>query len=87
MYVCICLQRNIDKIAGNLAELEAKLKHEQDKHAAFSEDLKAAEERCVPVSCPAHGCMHCAHPCPEQAGWDAGAHSATLAGHERVCCV
>ena len=50
------MQRNIDKIAGNLAELEAKLKHEQDKHAAYSADLKAAEERCVPVLMAV--CMH-----------------------------
>ena len=52
------MQRNIDKIAGNLAELEAKLKHEEDKHTAYSADLKAAEQRCVPILCLTVCCMH-----------------------------
>jgi outer membrane murein-binding lipoprotein Lpp len=42
-------QRNIDKITSNLAELEAKLKHEQEKFAAYNTDLQKAEQRCAPA--------------------------------------
>ncbi|EIE19557.1 RecF/RecN/SMC protein [Coccomyxa subellipsoidea C-169] len=38
-------QRNIDKIASNLVELEAKLKHEQDKFQTYGQDLKDAESK------------------------------------------
>ncbi|KAK9829009.1 hypothetical protein WJX72_003379 [[Myrmecia] bisecta] len=38
-------QRNLDTIERNLTELEAKLKHEQDKFRDYNRDLKTAEER------------------------------------------
>ena len=39
------VQRNIDKIQGNLAELEAKLKHEQEKFESYSANMQDAETR------------------------------------------
>ncbi len=41
------LQRNLTKIEGNVTELEAKLKHEQDKFKMYNKDLKEAEKRCA----------------------------------------
>ncbi|BDA46592.1 Structural maintenance of chromosomes protein 4 [Coccomyxa sp. Obi] len=38
-------QRNIDKIQSNLVELEAKLKHEQEKFQTYGQDLKDAEKK------------------------------------------
>ncbi|CAK0785709.1 hypothetical protein CVIRNUC_008920 [Coccomyxa viridis] len=38
-------QKNIDKIQGNLAELEAKLKHEQEKFKSYSANMQDAETR------------------------------------------
>ena len=39
------VQKNIDKIQGNLAELEAKLKHEQEKFRSYSANMQDAETR------------------------------------------
>ena len=39
------MQRNLNKIEGNVKELEAKLKHEQDKFKTYNKDLKEAEKR------------------------------------------
>ena len=39
------VQKNIDKIQGNLAELEAKLKHEQEKFKSYSANMQDAETR------------------------------------------
>ena len=46
------MQRNLTKIEGNVRELEAKLKHEQDKFKSYNKDLKEAENRhvCRPAS-------------------------------------
>ena len=41
----LSVQRNIDKIASNLVELEAKLKHEQEKFQTYGQDLKDAEKK------------------------------------------
>ena len=41
------MQRNLTKIEGNVRELEAKLKHEQDKFKTYNKDLKEAEKRHV----------------------------------------
>ena len=41
------VQRNLTKIEGNVRELEAKLKHEQDKFKTYNKDLKEAENRHV----------------------------------------
>lgn len=41
----IDVQRNLTKIEGNVRELEAKLKHEQDKFKTYNKDLKEAENR------------------------------------------
>ena len=42
--LCI-VQKNIDKIQGNLAELEVKLKHEQEKFKSYSANMQDAETR------------------------------------------
>ena len=46
------VQRNLTKIEGNVRELEAKLKHEQDKFKTYNKDLREAENRhvCRPAS-------------------------------------
>ena len=43
--LAVSLQRNIDKIQSNLVELEAKLKHEQEKFQTYGQDLKDAEKK------------------------------------------
>lgn len=44
--MCHChAQKNIDKIQSNLAELDAKLKHEQGKFKAYGADMQEAEAR------------------------------------------
>lgn len=48
--VCDCrlkcmVQRNLTKIEGNVGELEAKLKHEQEKFKTYNKDLKEAEKK------------------------------------------
>ena len=49
------LQRNLNKIESNVAELEGKLKHEQEKFKTYNTDLKEAEKRCALCTavCPA----------------------------------
>ena len=49
------LQRNLNKIESNVAELEGKLKHEQEKFKTYNKDLKEAEKRCALCTavCPA----------------------------------
>lgn len=49
-FVCDCclhcmVQRNLTKIEGNVGELEAKLKHEQEKFKTYNKDLKEAEKK------------------------------------------
>ncbi len=39
------VQRNLTKIEGNVGELEAKLKHEQEKFQTYNKDLKEAEKK------------------------------------------
>ena len=39
------MQKNIDKIQGNLAELEAKLTHEREKFKSYSANMQDAETR------------------------------------------
>ena len=39
------VQRNLTKIESNVTQLEAKLKHEQDKFKTYNKDLKEAEKR------------------------------------------
>ena len=48
------LQRNLTKIEGNVSELEAKLKHEQEKFKTYNKDLKEAEKRYVSRQLEAH---------------------------------
>lgn len=60
------MQKNIDKIQSNLAELEARLKHEQAKFKNYNVDMQEAETRCVcwlpfPVCAPSWGCRYCMH--------------------------
>ncbi len=48
--VCDCclhgmVQRNLTKIEGNVGDLEAKLKHEQEKFKTYNKDLKEAEKK------------------------------------------
>ena len=43
--LCELLQRNLNKIESNVVELEAKLKHEQEKFKTYNKDLKEAEKR------------------------------------------
>lgn len=48
--VCDCrlkcmVQRNLTKIEGTAGELEAKLKHEQEKFKTYNMDLKEAEKK------------------------------------------
>lgn len=43
--LCEVLQRNLNKIESNVVELEAKLKHEQEKFKTYNKDLKEAEKR------------------------------------------
>ena len=43
--VC-AVQRNLAKSEASVTELEAKLKHEQEKFQSYGEDLKHAEARC-----------------------------------------
>ena len=49
------VQKNIDKIQSNLAELEARLKHEQAKFKNYNVDMQEAETRCI--------CWLLLHPC------------------------
>ena len=44
-YLKTVLQRNLNKIESNVAELEAKLKHEQEKCKTYNKDRKGAETR------------------------------------------
>lgn len=53
------LQRNLNKIESNVAELEAKLKHEQEKFKTYHKDLKEAEKRYA---------LHVRRPCVVQLG-------------------
>lgn len=39
------VQRNLTKIEGNVGELEAKLKHEQENFKTYDKDLKEAEKK------------------------------------------
>ena len=39
------VQRNLAKSEASVTELEAKLKHEQEKFQSYGEDLKQAEAR------------------------------------------
>ena len=41
------VQKNIDKIQSNLAELDARLKHEQGKFKSYNGDMQEAESRCA----------------------------------------
>ena len=48
--VCNCflncmVQRNLTKVEGNVGELEAKLKHEQEKFKTYNKDLMEAEKK------------------------------------------
>lgn len=49
----MAVQRNLTKIEGNVRELEAKLKHEQDKFKTYNKDLKEAENRHADMAPPA----------------------------------
>lgn len=51
------VQRNLDKIESNVAELEAKLKHEQDKFKTYNKDLKEAEKRYAVCRPALWGCV------------------------------
>lgn len=42
------VQKNIDKIQSNLAELNARLKHEQGKFKTYNVDMQEAEIRYIP---------------------------------------
>lgn len=65
------MQRNLTKIEGNVRELEAKLKHEQDKFKTYSKDLKEAENRhvCRPdllaLFCCSIVVLACLHKCKQ----------------------
>ena len=39
------VQRNLTKSEASITELEAKLKHEQEKFQSYGEDLEKAEAR------------------------------------------
>lgn len=41
------MQKNIDKIQSNLAELDARLKHEHGKFKTYNADMQEAEARCA----------------------------------------
>lgn len=43
------VQRNVAKTEKTLAELDAKLQHEQAKLHDYLADLKVAEQRCAPI--------------------------------------
>lgn len=44
--MCRAMQRNLDRTEKTLAELAAKLAHEQQKLTSYTADLKLAEQRC-----------------------------------------
>ena len=47
IYMWPPLQRNVDKIEGNLRQLETKLEHERAKYQTYNKDLEEAEAQCV----------------------------------------
>ena len=50
------VQRNLAKSEASVTELEAKLRHEQEKFQSYGEDLKQAEARCLArFCCPSVG--------------------------------
>lgn len=74
------MQRNLTKIEGNVRELEAKLKHEQDKFKTYNKDLKEAEKRyiCRPASVYSLVCESVVYSSLFLPGFSANAHQDEL---------